>query len=147
MMKPENSVFAQPFLPSMNSFFSALFQCDAVGKPIPIRIIPHLQMPRVEFSARGLEPTSNRESRNQSYQAFPPMIRLPRPVYTGYGRTARDIRAVTCDEQKSEVRSQKAESRRRGGEKGRQMLFILTTGSRLLNPESWFSPWHLEPDT
>ena len=65
-MKPENFVFAQPFLPSMNSLFSALFQCDTVGKPIPIRIISHLQMPRIEFSARGLEPTSNRESKKAS---------------------------------------------------------------------------------
>jgi hypothetical protein len=56
------------------------------------------------------------------------MIPRPRPVYTGYGRTARDIRAVTCDEQKSEVRSQESEGRRRKAESGKQMLFILIAG-------------------
>jgi hypothetical protein len=44
------------------------------------------------------------------------MIPLPRPEYTGYGRTARDIRAVTSDEQESEVRRKKSESRRQKAE-------------------------------
>jgi hypothetical protein len=47
------------------------------------------------------------------------MIPLPRPVYTGYERTARDIRAVTGRSQKSEIRRRKAESER-------QMLFIVS---------------------
>jgi hypothetical protein len=50
------------------------------------------------------------------------MIPLPRPVYTDYGRTARDIRAVTSRSQKSGVRRRKAESEN-------QMLFILTPDS------------------
>jgi hypothetical protein len=35
------------------------------------------------------------------------MIMLPRPVYTGYGSSARNIKAVMSDEQKPEVRNQK----------------------------------------
>jgi hypothetical protein len=47
---------------------------------------------------------------------------LPTPVYTGYERWAREIRAVTSDEQESEVRTRKAESEK-------QMVFILTPDS------------------
>jgi hypothetical protein len=54
------------------------------------------------------------------------MIPLPRPVYTGYGRPARAIRAVTSDEQKSGVRGQKSGGRRRKAASGKQMLFIPT---------------------